>query len=161
VPAAPLTLGLIIAARGVKPAVAMKTLSRTFVFVVLAVIAVVTLIGCPPKHAFTKQKFALVIGEYAEVRDEDAFKKALKILKKNGGLCEIKFLRKEGEEPNKNYCKELDVGLKTDKVTKAEVANSAAVGESTANDPHASYKVQSANPTEIEAVLDAFASPTP
>ncbi|SRR6266566_1313158 len=133
----------------------MKTLSGTFAFVVLAVIAVVTILSCRAKHAFADQKFTLYIGEYAEVpdADEDAFKNALKKLKKNGGQCDIKFLRKEGEEPIKDYCDKLDLSLKTDKVTKSEVANSAAAGESTANDPNVTYKVTSANPTDIEDVL--------
>jgi hypothetical protein len=133
----------------------MKTLPRTFALVVLAVIAVVTILSCRlVQHAFLgKQKFILFIGEYAEVPDEDAFKNALKKLKKNGGKCSITFLRKEGEQPNEKYCEQLDVGLRTDKATKSEVANSAAAGESTANDPYATYKVTSANPTDIEDVL--------
>jgi hypothetical protein len=144
---------------GVKPAGAMKTLSGTFAFVVLAVIGLVTLISCPAKFAFTEQKFTLHFKE-AEVRDEDAFKNALKTLKKHGGQCYIKFVRKDGETI-KDYCDKLDVDLKTDKVTKSEVANSAAAGESAANDPYATYKVTSADPTDIKTVLDAFASPTP
>ena len=133
----------------------MKTLSGTFALIVLAVIAMVTIVSCRLiRHAFLgEQKFILFIGEYAEVSDEDGFKDALKKLKKNGGQCDIKFLRKEGEQPNEKYCEQLDVGLKTDKVTKSEVANSAAAGESTANDPNATYKVTSANPTDIEDVL--------
>jgi hypothetical protein len=146
------SLGLIIVGRRVKPAV-MKTLYRTLAFVVLAVIAVVTLIGCPPKHAFTEQKFALVIAPYAEVADEGGFKKALKTIKDKGGVCDIKFLPAEGATLDKEYCKHLDVSLRTDKVTKSEVVTRAAAGEAMANDPHASYKVQSANPEDIIEVL--------
>jgi hypothetical protein len=144
VPAAPLTLGLIIAARGVKPAVIMKTLSGTFAFVVLAVIAVVTLIGCPPKHAFTEQKFTLHFKE-AEVPDEEAFKKALTGLKEHGGQYRLRL--KHNNEVTDPYD---PLSLKTDKVTKSEVANRAAAGESTAS---ISYKVTSADPTDIEGVV--------
>lgn len=157
-PAAPLTLGLIIAGRGVKPAVAMKVLSRKVAFVVIAVIAVVTIVSCR-KLFFAKQRFTLVILEYAEVPDEARFKHALKKLKDNGGECEIAFLRKEGEKANENYCNELDVAVKTDKIIKSEVANSAAAGESAVNDPNAMNKVTSANPTDIKDVLDALATP--
>jgi hypothetical protein len=158
VPAAPLTLGLIIASRGVKPAVAMKTLSRKVAFVVLAVIAVITIVSCRQLF-FAKQRFTLVILQYAEVPDEARFKDALRKLKKNGGECAITFLRKEGEKANENYCNELDVAVKTDKIIKSEVANSAAARESAVNDPNAMNKVTSANPTDIKDVLDALATP--
>jgi hypothetical protein len=141
---------------GVKPAGAMKTPSGTFAFVVLAIIAAVTILSCRALLVFQGQKFSLSIKAYASVRDEDAFKNALKKLKKNGGKCAITFLRKEGEQPNNHYCDELDLGLKTDKVTKSEVANSAAAGESMVHDPMVTYKVSSANPTDIEDVLKAL-----
>jgi hypothetical protein len=142
--------------RGAKPPDVMKTLSRTFAFVVLAVIAAVTLISCPQFFSKKGQKFTLIIGEYAEVADEEGFKKALKALKHNGNVCDIKFLPAEGATLDPDYCKHLDVSLKTDKVTKSEVATRAAVGNVAAGDPHATYKVTSADPTEIAAVLNTL-----
>src|SRR6266487_4518201 len=102
----------------------MKTLSGTFAFVVLAVIAVVTLISCPAKYAF---------------------KKALKALKEHGGQYKIRL--KHNNEVTDPYD---PLSLKTDKVTKSEVANRAAAGESTAS---ITYKVTSADPTDVEGVL--------
>jgi hypothetical protein len=133
----------------------MKTLSGKVAFVILAVMVVVTIVSCR-QFFFAKKKYTLVILEYAEVPDEVAFKSALKKLKKNGGDCAITFLRREGEKANSNYCNELDVGLKTDKIIKSEVANSAAARESAANDPNAMYKVTSADPKDIIDVLNTL-----
>jgi hypothetical protein len=136
----------------------MKTLSGTFAFVVLGVIVVVTILSCRAKHAYADQKFTLYIGEYAEVpeTDEDAFKKALKKLKKNGGQCDITFLRKAGEQPIKDYCDKLDISLKTDKVTKSELASSAAAGESATNDPNVTNRVSSNDATDFKDVVKMF-----
>jgi hypothetical protein len=122
----------------------MKTLSGTLAFVVLAVIAVITLISCPAKPAFTEQKFTLHFKE-AEVPDEDAFKKALTTLKEHGGQYRLRL--KHNNEVTDPYD---PLSLKTDKATKSEVANRAAAGESTAS---ITYKVTSADPTDIEGVV--------
>jgi hypothetical protein len=122
----------------------MKTLSGTFAFVVLAVIVVVTLISCPAKPAFTEQKFTLHFKE-AEVPDEDAFKKALTVLKEHGGQYKLRL--KHNNEVTDPYD---PLSLKTDKATKSEVANRAAAGEPTAS---ITYRVTSADPTDIEGVV--------
>ncbi len=94
--------------------------------------------------AFTEQKFTLHFKE-AEVPDEEAFKKALKALKEHGGQYKIRL--KHNNEVTDPYD---PLSLKTDKVTKSEVANRAAAGESTAS---ITYKVTSADPTDVEGVL--------
>jgi hypothetical protein len=135
---------LLIQAHAVKPSGIMKTLFGTLAFVVLAVIAVVTLISCPAKPAFTEQKFTLHFKE-AEVPDEDAFKKALTTLKEHGGQYRLRL-----KHNNKVTDPYDPLSLKTDKATKSEVANRTAAGESTAS---ITYRVTSADPTDIEGVI--------
>jgi hypothetical protein len=142
----------------------MKTLSGRFAFklALLTAIAIVAALAfrafatATPTPTPAQQKFTLYIGEYAGVPDaeQDAFKKALEKLKKNGGQCELTFLRKEGEQPIKGYCDNLS--LKTDKVTKSELASSAAAGESAANDPNLTYRVSSNDATDFKDVVKMF-----
>jgi len=127
----------------------MKSLSGTVGFVVLAVIAIVAILGLrafaqgPSRQAFVDKKFVLKIGrtadEYVEVMD--ASKRA----------AFIKALRALAE---KQY--EINFSIKTDKVTTSEVAKNAPAGDAAANDPHYTQRVTSDSPTDIEAVLDAF-----
>jgi hypothetical protein len=164
------SLGLIIAARGVKPAVAMKTLSGTLAFVVLAVIAIVTILSCQTLH-YANRRPEHIIGnpdvsprQYRELKKplpqgEDDFRAALKTLKKNGGDCQIYFLRKYGADEVFNYCDDIHVSLKTDKITRSEAANRVGADESTANDPHATYRIASPSQPDIDAVLQTLKQP--
>ena len=46
--------------------------------------------------------------------------------------------------------------IRTVKVTKSKAADNIAAGESAVNDPHATYRVQSADPGDIIKVLEAL-----
>jgi hypothetical protein len=138
----------------------MKTLSGTVGFVVLAVIAIVALLGLrafatgSTKTAFVDKKFRLKIGlnkdDYAEVTDDNAFKAALARFPKD--QYDIRFKPDHGPVID-HY---QPVSIKTDKVTTSEVAKSAPAGEAAANDPHYTQRVTSDNPTDIKAVLATF-----
>jgi hypothetical protein len=137
--------------------VVMKTLSGTFTVVILTVIAVVAVLSCRAHQAFADKKFVLKFGgptkeDYAEVKSEDAFKDALKALGSHGGQYKIRFKHDDGTvtEPYPS------LSIKTDKVTTSEIAKNAPAGEAAANDPHATYKVSSNSPTDIQKVLDTF-----
>jgi hypothetical protein len=154
-------LGLIIPGRGVKPAVAMKTLSGTFAFVALAVIAIVTILSCQTKlpYAYRRPEYRIgnpdvVPRRYVELKnpDRDDFRDALVILKYNGGDCQIYFLRSSRDKEIFNYCDKIQVRLKTDKIRKSEAANHARAEESAANDPHATYRVASPSQADIDRV---------
>ena len=150
----------------------MKTLSGTFAFVALAVIAIVTLPSCSRKQVTeadecpTDKKLLLKFGkkvqthppeyEYVEV-NKDAFDKALCALKANHGHFRVGFKADAKATPIDPYdppCSQ--VSINTDKITTSELAKNAPAGESAANDPHAVYRVQSNSATDIQAVLDTF-----
>ncbi len=143
----------------------MKSLSGTVGFVVLAVIAIVALLGLrafaqgPSRQAFVDKKFVLKIGrtadEYVEVTDASkraAFIKALRALAEK--QYEINFKDDSGRV--EYYPPLPKLSIKTDKVTNSEVAKNAPAGDAAANDPHYTQRVTSDSPTDIEAVLDAF-----
>jgi hypothetical protein len=155
-------LGLIIAGRGVKPAVTMKTLSRIFALVVLVGIVIVAVISCYQAPALVpNQKFLLYIGTktifkttYVEWTTEDEFDEALKQVCQHGGTYEIRKLKADGEKPyDAKPCIEI---LKTVKVTKSKVADDAAAGASAANDPNATHKIAAVKEEDITKVLSAL-----
>jgi hypothetical protein len=139
----------------------MKTLSGTFTFVVLAVVAIVAVFTfhafAQPKHVAAK-KFFLKIGrtaeDYVDLKEKDQFDKALKALADHGGQYDIYFMEKEGAQPTHPY--HPHVTIKTDKVTTSEVAQSASAGESAANDPNVTNHLSADSATDIKSVLDAF-----
>ena len=150
----------------------MKTLSETFAFVILAGIAIIAVISCRTQQLSANQSFDVQIGDpnakppkYVQLKKglagEGEFRAALAALKGHGGHCEICFLRKDGDQPNCNYCKDIHVSLKTDRIIKSEAANNARAEELAANDPHVTYRVQSNDPADIKNVLDKFSTPTP
>jgi hypothetical protein len=164
----PRSLGLIIARRRVKPAVVMKVPSATLAFVGSVVIAMIVF-GCCIQQP-TGQLFELTIGDpnakpprYVELKhgldDEPAFRAALGRIKAHGGLCQIEFLRHDGEKPDEHYCDHIPVRLKTDRIIKSAAAAHAARDSSAANDPHVTYQIASSYPTDISAVLDLLESP--
>jgi len=157
------SLGLIIAGRGVKPAVVMKNPSGTFTFVVLAVIAIVTVLSCQTQLSSANRRKEKRIGDpdaippiYVEFKNgEGPFRDALTTLKKNKGDCQIFLLRKSGDPVIFNYCDDIRPSLKTDRVIKSAAANNARP-ESIANDPNVTYRVASANQGDIDAVLQTL-----
>ena len=134
----------------------MKTLSGTFTFVVLAVVAIVVVLAFrafaqPP----TDKKFTLKIGrtaqEYVDVRDKNAFDKALRALESHGGQYEIGF-KDDGNVTDPYHA----LNIKIDKVTTSKVAQNAPAGESAANDPNVVHLLRSDSAPDIKDVLDTF-----
>ena len=150
---------------GVKPAGVMKTLSGTFAFVVLAVIAIVTVLSCQTQLSSANRRKEKRIGDpdaippiYVEFKNgqEDPFRAALTTLKQRGGDCQIFLLRKSGDPVIFNYCDSIPSRLKTNKIIKSAAANNARPEESIANDPNVTYRVASANQADIDAVLQTL-----
>ena len=150
----------------------MKTPSGTFVFVVSAGIAIVSVSSCHTQ-SLSNQSLDVQIGDpkanppkYVELNNglagEGEFRAALAALKSNGGHCDICFLRADVDQPNCNYCKDIRVGIKTDRVIKSAAANDARPEQAAANDPHVTYRVQSNDPQDVVNVLAKLKStPTP
>jgi hypothetical protein len=145
----------------------MKTLSGTFTFVVLALVAMIAVVSFrafaqPAQPVADKKKFTLKIGgptkeDYVEVTDQNDFDKALNDVKNHGGQYKIRFKDDHGKvfdpyDPNHH------ASIKTDKVTTSEVARSAPAGESAANDPNVTYHLSSDSTKDIKNVLDTFRS---
>jgi hypothetical protein len=134
----------------------MKTLSGTFTFVVLAVVAIVVVITF---RAFAQppagKKFVLHIGrtaqDYVDVKDKDAFDKALRALESHGGQYEIGF-KDDGKVTDPYHA----LNIKIDKVTTSKVAQNAPAGESAANDPNVVHLLRSDSAPDIKDVLDTF-----
>jgi hypothetical protein len=172
----PQNLRLLIQARAVKPIGIMKTLSGTFAFVALSVIAIVTLPSCCRKQVsegvHTDKKFNLEFGgptkdDYVDVTQPD-FDQAVKALAdpgpSHGGKYKIRYKDNNGkvDDPYDPGHPHRQLNVKTDKVITSELAQNAPAGESAANDPNATYRVYSNSKTDIENVLKTFkASPTP
>ncbi len=153
-----------------KPTVAMKTLSGKMSFVALAVVAVVAVVslgaltmasGQQTDPLKSKFKFYKKIGgpgpdDYAELKKtQKDFDDNLCALKKNGGQFKIKFLARAHEKPKEDYeptCPD-HASIKTDNVTKSEVASSTATDASAANDPNAVHHLYSNNQADIDAVV--------
>jgi hypothetical protein len=143
----------------------MKTLYGTVGFVVLAVIAIVAVLTirvfafATPRPALADQKFTLKIGrtpdDYADVKSQADFDKALKALRDHGGRDEINFQPNHGPVIH-HYHPHHRAGIKTDKVTTSEAAKNAPAGESAANDPNVTYRVTANNPTDVQNVLDTL-----
>jgi len=144
-------------ASSVKPADIMKTLSGTFTFVVLAVVAIVVVLAF---RAFAQppagKKFVLNIGrtaeDYVDVKDKNAFDKALRALESHGGQYEIAFKHDDGHVTDPYHA----LNIKIDKVTTSKVAQNSPAGESAANDPNATHHLSSDSAPDIKAVLDTF-----
>jgi hypothetical protein len=143
----------------------MKTLSGTFAFIVVAVMAILAVVSFrsfaagSKQHTVADKKFRLKIGktlsDYADVRSKDEFIKALDTFPPD--QYDIYYIEGTGATPE-HYppLPQHKTGLKTDKVTASEVARNAPQGESVANDPNATHLLTSDNATEIKAVLDTF-----
>jgi hypothetical protein len=154
----------------------MKTLSGTFAFVALAVIAVVAALAfrafatATPTPTPAAQKYLLEFGTkatepvYIDLASQDpagqaAFDKALCTLKTNGGQIDVGFKANATAAPiaiGKYDPSCRTVSINTDKITTSELAKNVPAGESAAYDPNAVYRVSSNSATDIKAVLDTF-----
>jgi hypothetical protein len=140
----------------------MKTLSRIFAFILLAIIGIVTFVSCVTKFG-TNYKYDQQIGDpkvprYATFKHgESPFRHALITLRKNGGDCEITILHSgPGQTPIPGYCKNLGpVNLKTDRVIKSKTAYNT-VGQPAANDPNVTWHVLSNSQQDVNAVLQTL-----
>jgi len=151
----------------------MKRLSRTFAFVVLAVIASVTLPSCcrkpVSKEIVNDKKFFLKFGgpgedDFVDVKQPD-FDNALCALeadKTDNRPFKVRYKKDAEASPTPDYtpsCRQESIH--TDKITTSEVAQTDPAKESSAYDPNATYHVKSNNLADIQRVLDAFKTPTP
>jgi ABC-type nickel/cobalt efflux system permease component RcnA len=149
----------------------MKTLSRTFAFILLAIIAIITFVSCLSKFA-TNYKYDQPIGDpnpnhpvYRTFKkgddNEHDFRLALIRLKKNQGDCEIKFLHTGPHHtPEPHHYKDIcehggTVNLKTDRVIKSKTAYNT-VGQPAANDPNVTWHVLSNYQSDIDAVMQTL-----
>jgi hypothetical protein len=174
------SLSLIIAERGVKPALAMKTLSVRFRFVIIGVIAMVAVVSCCyfPSISGTTAYATVVIrderggkkAKYVEWKKKDGFDKALaQVRAHNGKIC-VCVLESPNATPyphelnNDCHSEEKDCPsgrIRTVKVTKSKVADKIAAGESVANDPNVMHRVQSPDPRDIIKVLGTLKPAVP
>jgi len=154
----------------------MKTLSRTFRFVVLGVIVMVVVVSCCvfptiPDPRITLYSIDIGYGgnQYVEWKDGGTgFKQALQQVRgrKGGDYC-ICIIIEPGRKPDQypgSKCPEdyttcpspnsSPGNIRTVKVTKSKVADNTANGQSAVNDPNAFYRVRSPVPGDIKKVLD-------
>jgi hypothetical protein len=147
----------------------MKTLSRTFAILLLAIIAIATFVSCLSSFT-TNYKYVRTIGNpnavppvyrgFKKGDDNDSdFRRALIALKKGEGDCQITILHPGPHQtPIPGYCEHLNaVKLKTDRVIKSKTANNPAAGESAANDPNVTWRVMSNNLDDINNVMNTLA----
>jgi hypothetical protein len=147
----------------------MKTLSRTFRFVVLAIIVTVGVVSCCifPPIPNTRAYATIEIGKwppnsknnviYVRWKSEAKFTAALNQVCCNHGEYDVRILRDNGEKDHwiKN-CNPNLPNIRTVKVTKSKAADNIAIGEPAANDPNVMHKVQSPNPGDIIKVLNTL-----
>lgn len=159
----------------------MKTLSVRFRFVVLGLIVIVVVGCCCFPTIPSIASYSVEIGnqqrgpKYVNWKDKDKFDAALAQLRSNpngnGKICICVLMSDQPPStpyphPLNNYCRQWNYkcdskNIRTVKVTKSKAADEIAAGESAVNDPHVTYRVQSADPGDIKNVLDALATSTP
>jgi hypothetical protein len=140
----------------------MKTPSRTFIILVLAVIATVSVIifqACATQSdgARDGNKFFVKIGkdentfvEFVQPGGKEKFDKVLRRLASEQYSIRYKKDDLRGTQVDNDYHPPT-VSLKTDKVTTSELAKNEPIG-----DPNVTKKVQSNKVTDIKDVLDAL-----
>jgi hypothetical protein len=171
---------LIIAERGVKPALVMKTLSVRFRFVITGVIAMLAVVSCCyfPSISGTTAYATVVIGElggkkpkYVEWKKKEDFDNALARVHANSKakIC-VCVLESPNATPYphelNNDCRSEETPcpserIRTVKVTKFKAADNIAAGESVANDPNVMHRVQSPDPGDIKKILDTLKPAVP
>jgi hypothetical protein len=145
----------------------MKTLSRTFAFILLAIVAIVTFMSCVTTFGIYKYERPIgnpnehppVYARFKKGDDNDSdFRRALIALKRNGGACEITFLHTGPHHtPVPGYCDHLNaVQLKTDRVIKSKTANNTAVEQPAANDPNVTWRIMSNSLDDINNVMSTL-----
>jgi hypothetical protein len=156
---------LIIARHGVKPVVAMKTLSRTFRFVVLTVIVIVVVVSCCNFPSTPDKRISLYHveigseqrGQYVEWKTKGDFDTALDQVcwSRHRGHAWYEFYTDADRTHPYKPCPPPR-GIRTVKVTKSKAADKIAAGEPVANDPNVMHKIQSPDPGDVVTVLDAL-----
>src|SRR6267378_2072704 len=138
----------------------MKTPSRTFIVIVLALIAIVSVVifqACATQSdgARDGNKFFVKIGkdentfvEFVQPGGKEKFDKVLRRLSTE--QYSIRYKKDDRAEVDPDYHPPR-IGLKTDKVTTSELAKNDPPG-----DPNVTKKVQSNEVTDIKEVLDAL-----
>jgi len=155
----------------------MKTPYRRFVFIMLAVIAIVTFPSCSRKQVSdyecpTDETFYLQFGktgtpttnpEYVLV-NKTAFDEALCRLRRDQYVVDY-LADAPNASPTPNYTPPPSVcsseNINTDKITTSGAARTEPAEESSAYDPNAVYHVKSNRLSDIRNVLNALRSPTP
>jgi hypothetical protein len=140
----------------------MKTLSGTFAFIVVAVMAILAVVSFRSFAAGSKtsavgaHKFKLKIGktqtDYVDV-DLVAFKKALEKFPQDG--IDIYYSEKDGAAVQ-HWPPVPPLSIKTDKVTTSEVAKNASAEDAVANDPNVTRFLSSDNKDDLITVLGTF-----
>ena len=146
----------------------MKIQPRTLVFIVLAVVAILTFLYWSQRGSFGKGKGAFVLNigkrfphkEYAPVKSQDDLDSALNAVSKQA-VYDIDFLDHDGGTAIPHYTPRPHTSLKTNRVIRPDVAEQTLAEASAANDPNVMHKIQSPDPGDITKVLDAFPTPTP
>jgi hypothetical protein len=153
---------LIIAARGVKTAVAMKTISRRFRFVAFGVIVIVAVVSCcpflpivPNSALYSVEIGNMQTGQYVEWKTQGDFDRALDQVcwSRHGGHGWYEFYTDTDRTRPYKPCPPPRGKIRTVKVTKSKAADNIAAGESAVNDPNVMHKIQSPDPGDISAVL--------
>jgi hypothetical protein len=138
----------------------MKTPSRTFIVIVLAVIATVSVVifqACATgsDRARDGNKFFLKIGkdentfvEFVQPGGKEKFDKVLRRLPSE--QYSIRYKKDDQAEVDPDYHPPR-ISLTTDKVTTSELAKNDPIG-----DPHVTKKVQSNKVTDIQDILNAL-----
>ena len=162
---------MIIATRGVKPALAMKMLSVRFRFLVFGVIVIVAVVSCcnfpfiPGILSYSVEIGHELRGKrtYVEWKDKKEFDAALDQVCATAAAHQATYdfhvkLNDNADDihPYKPCRSNPPGNIRTVKVTKSKVADDIAVGESAANDPNAMHRIQSSDPGDIKKVLDAL-----
>jgi hypothetical protein len=164
----------------------MKTLSRFFAPVVIAVITTIVVVGCclylPVLPGIAT--YSVEIGGasgcspdpaahkasiYVDVKDKGKLDAALAHIRsqsqKGGSYC-LCYKAKDGDTPHwyddyvqcPRYYKCPSTRLRTVSITKSKAADNIAAGGSAVNDPNITYRVQSPDPKDVSDVLAALAT---
>jgi hypothetical protein len=132
----------------------MKPLLGTLAFIALLVLGVL-IAGCltTTPSFLNNVAYSVEIGDpttdaYVELKDgvdvgEPKLRDALAKAKRNGGKCEITFLRTANATPEPHYCDNIHASMKTDRVIKSRLASNRGHDSSSANDPNLMHRVTS------------------
>jgi hypothetical protein len=146
----------------------MKTLAARFRLLVFGVTVIVAVVSCcnffvPDTKTFAELGHGRRERTYVPWKSQTKFDEALKQVCDHGATYYLKVKLDNGTtiEPyhpkGSKDCTDPNLeNIRTVKVTKSKAADDIAAGGSAVNDPHATYRIQSANPSDIVTVLDAL-----